>query len=473
MTKCTTTTTSKSLPRVAMVTPCFMGRDGVGNTIRDYLKALASWRWPVHLYHCHRGLEVPGVTNHCVDMTNLLLQLMNKEESSLFSHSLYVYQYVFHYPLLDTMAAIRNGKVIVEYHGITPPHFFPVEDPYHEMAKDILSRHEILDYADAVVVHSSSMKDELLNLYPFPEERIHIMPLGVDSRYRVGDKREELVKKYSPKGGPLLLYVGRLSGNKRVELLVEMLSLLKKDVPEVSLLLIGAHERTTTPVYLRQIRNKIRETGLEESIHFLSDVSDEELPDYYRAAHLFVTASEHEGFCIPIAEAMSCGTPCVVPRISASPETMGSGGLTFEPGSASDMAKNVDRALQREEMARLQKEALEQSKKYSEKSFQENLKELFCSVRNEERRKRPSLHRHTALLRAAARSYFYYEDKQQGSALGDLVTWFRRKMTLPCEASLVRPQRDRQTLVNELLCQELSKIQEEVEELAKRIETLE
>ena len=470
MTKCTTTTTSKSSPQVAMVTPCYMGRDGVGNTIRDYLNALSKWQWPTHLYHCHRGLEVEGITSHCVDMANLLLQLMNKEESSLFSHSLYVYQYVFHYPLLDTMAAIDKGRVIVEYHGITPPKFFPPEDPYHEMAKDILSRHEILDYADAIVVHSQSMKVEFLELHPFPKERIHLLPLGVDRRYNKGVRKKELVERYSPTGGPLLLYVGRLSGNKRVDLLIDMLSLVKISHPNATLVLLGAHERTTTSVYYKELESKIKKASLAGDVHFLSNVSDDELPDYYRSASLFVTASEHEGFCIPVAEAMSCATPCVVANVSATPETMGAGGLTFTAGSAEDMAQKVCLALEADRLSQLQSAALRQSEKYSAENFQKRLKVLFSSVEEKERRERPPLQRQTALLKAAARSYFYYEDKQQGTTVGDAITWLRRKLTLPCEASLVRSQRDKQSLVNELLCQELAALQKEVEELAQKIE---
>ncbi len=470
MTKSTTTTTSKKTsPSVAMVTPCFMGRDGVGNTIRDYLQALATWQWETHLYHSHRGLSVAGLTDHCIDMGSLLLEVMEDKKCSFFDFDYYVYQYVFHYPLLETIRTLNKGRVIVEYHGITPPHFFPQEDPYHEKANDILARHELLDYADGVVVHSHSMKKELLQLHSVPAERVHVLPLGVDGRYSAGPPKKDIREKYAPHGEKLLLYVGRLSGNKNATELIEGLALLPKET-KCSLILLGAHERTTTPLYLQEIEKKIRELGLSQSVHLVDQVSDEELPGFYRSTDLFVTASLHEGFCIPVAEAMSCGTPCVVPNFSATPETMGEGGLTYEAHSAKDLAQKIMQALDEKEQKILQEKALKTSAKYSPEAFQERLKSLFHAVSKQERRLRPPLSQRAAILKASANADFYYDDLSPKTLVGEFIRWFRRKLTLPLEVSMVRKQRDRQRLVNEMLTDELQNIQKEVSELRSQLD---
>ncbi len=77
---------------------------------------------------------------------------------------------------------------------------------------------------------------------------------------------------------------------------------------------------------------------MSERIHFVGAVDDERLADCYRAADVFVMPSSHEGFCIPVLEAMACGLPVIAARSAALPETVGDAGLTFSPHDVEDLA---------------------------------------------------------------------------------------------------------------------------------------
>jgi glycosyltransferase involved in cell wall biosynthesis len=92
--------------------------------------------------------------------------------------------------------------------------------------------------------------------------------------------------------------------------------------------------------------------GVSDRLHFLGRLSDEELVDAYRSADLFVMPSAHEGFCIPVIEAMACGLPVLAARAAALPETVASAGLTFIPDDAGDLARQIPQVLKDREIGR-------------------------------------------------------------------------------------------------------------------------
>ncbi|HET9223690.1 MAG TPA: glycosyltransferase, partial [Roseiflexaceae bacterium] len=81
--------------------------------------------------------------------------------------------------------------------------------------------------------------------------------------------------------------------------------------------------------------------GVVDGVIFTGQVPDAELVAHYQCTDLFVTASLHEGFCIPVIEAQACGKPVVGTAATALPETIGAGGLTFQPRDHADLARQI------------------------------------------------------------------------------------------------------------------------------------
>src|SRR5262249_24567800 len=102
----------------------------------------------------------------------------------------------------------------------------------------------------------------------------------------------------------LLLYLGRLAPNKPVPILAQAIGRLKDHVPEVHCLVIGDSKDIYSDE-AEQCRNHAIALGVADRIHLMGQVSDEEFRDAYRCADLFVMPSVHEGFCIPVIEAMA------------------------------------------------------------------------------------------------------------------------------------------------------------------------
>jgi glycosyltransferase involved in cell wall biosynthesis len=101
--------------------------------------------------------------------------------------------------------------------------------------------------------------------------------------------------------------------------------------------------------YYHMVRRLVEELGLEESVIFTGQITDEQLMAYYMSASLFWSMSEHEGFCVPLVEAMWFDIPVLAYKCSAIPETLGSTGVMFtSKGDLVDVA-GLARVLVRDE----------------------------------------------------------------------------------------------------------------------------
>ena len=124
-----------------------------------------------------------------------------------------------------------------------------------------------------------------------------------------------------------VLFVGRMIPNKRIEDLVRAFHAYKRWFnPRSRLLLVGSHggfER-----YLAMLHDFVARIGAAD-VHVLGHVTNEELTAYYEIADVFLCASEHEGFCVPLMEAFHMGVPVVAYAATAVPATMDGGGILY------------------------------------------------------------------------------------------------------------------------------------------------
>jgi len=125
-----------------------------------------------------------------------------------------------------------------------------------------------------------------------------------------------------------LLFVGRIAPNKKQDELVEAFAHYHQLDAHSRLIIAGAG-RVSDPYYARLLR-LVAARGLSEHVIITGQITDAELLAYYRTAHLYWSLSEHEGFGVPLVEAMWFDVPVVAYRSAAVPETLGEAGLTFD-----------------------------------------------------------------------------------------------------------------------------------------------
>jgi glycosyltransferase involved in cell wall biosynthesis len=256
-----------------------------------------------------------------------------------------LYQASIGSPVYDILAA-RSEPKLVNYHNITPASLLRDWEPavaYEaSLGREQLAR--LAPQSRFAVADSGFNESELLAL---GYSGTAVVPLLIDmhSKSDLPDPEltERLRRRKEREGGADLLYVGKISPHKAPHDLVKMLDVLRRTYdPAARLHLIGSPLGET---YEPALRAFIAELGLEEAVNLPGSVSGAELEAYFRAADVFVMASDHEGFCVPLAEAMGHGVPIVAYGVAAVPETVADAGLVLSDKSALPFAAAVGRVL--------------------------------------------------------------------------------------------------------------------------------
>lgn len=256
-----------------------------------------------------------------------------------------LYQSSIGSPVFDILAARPEPK-LVNYHNITPANLLRDWEPAvgYEVS---LGRTQLARLASQsrFAVADSAFNETELHALGYTDTAV--VPLLIDMQSKSDEPDRELGAALAHRkrrdGGADLLYVGKISPHKAPHDLVKMLDVLRRtDDPAARLHLVGSPLGET---YEPALRAFIDELGLDGAVTLTGSVSGAELEAYFRAADVFVLASDHEGFCVPLAEAMGHGVPIVAYGVAAVPETVGGAGLVLADKSAVPFAAAVGRVL--------------------------------------------------------------------------------------------------------------------------------
>ena len=144
--------------------------------------------------------------------------------------------------------------------------------------------------------------------------------------------------------------MGRIAPNKRVETLIEAFYWYHKNLNPFSRLIIIGSDRSC-PAYFDMLRMQVGDYDLA-NVCFEGFASPEGLPSYYRLADLFVSTSDHEGYCLPLLEAMHLGVPVVAHGIGGMPEAMDGGGVLYRNLKPVELAYVMHRVISDEAVRR-------------------------------------------------------------------------------------------------------------------------
>jgi glycosyltransferase involved in cell wall biosynthesis len=336
-------------PRACIFGPACPINDAVGNLMIHQLRILQARGYDALIMVEHVDERQPATlrrfmqTLTCDDLRAARATPLNARARRFFrAADLFIFHYPLPYTLFDAITLVERGSTLIDYHGMTPPQLWDGRDRQFFVEK-AQEQQELFGYADYVLAHSAFARQELLDAGAIDERRIHQMGYVVPlERFRPGPRPAALLRRYGlADNQPLLLYVGRMASNKRVEDLVQALALLRQHLPGAALLLVGDDRSAVYAPVVARVRHLAADLGLAEAVIFAGPVDDAELPAHYQLADVFVTASLHEAFCIPVLEAMACGVPVVGAHTTALPDTIGAAGLTFQPENSADLAAKV------------------------------------------------------------------------------------------------------------------------------------
>ncbi|TKJ36125.1 hypothetical protein CEE39_00330 [bacterium (candidate division B38) B3_B38] len=233
---------------------------------------------------------------------------------------------ILHFSILSQVSKLAYhlpDKKILIYHNITPSIFFADFHP-HLAGECYHGRRELKafkDKCDLALGDSEFNRQELENL-GFPQTGV--LPIILNFR-KFEPAPDPLVPHLYPKGRTTFLFVGRMVPNKRVEDIIKLFYCYHKYInPKSQLILVGEYRGFER--YYDSLRNLSAELSLED-VHFTGHVELEELIAYYKMADVYISMSEHEGFCVPILEAFYFQTPVVAYNSAAVPYTMRGAGV--------------------------------------------------------------------------------------------------------------------------------------------------
>jgi glycosyltransferase involved in cell wall biosynthesis len=237
---------------------------------------------------------------------------------------------ILHYsigsPLNDLYAHWNRGHRVLVYHNITPSRWF--RGVNNRVANDIergLSDLPALCRKSDRVWADSAFNAREIEALGFQASVLEL-PIAPERWDRPRD--EAMFSRVKRRGGVNILHVGRMAPNKCVEDIIKSFYYLNKFIaPKSTLWLAGID--TDTELYSFSLRRLIRNLGLDDSVEILGGLTDEEVRSLYEASSAYVCMSEHEGFCLPLVEAMHFGLPVVAFGAGAVAETVGDGGIVL------------------------------------------------------------------------------------------------------------------------------------------------
>jgi len=222
--------------------------------------------------------------------------------------------------VMSWLRAVPDRKVLV-YHNITPPSYFEGINPVYAAAARA-GRAQLDALASLCEAGWGDSEFNCRELVTHGWRNVHVFPIVLDPRRYAVRPSRRVARQMA--GALNVLSVGRTAPNKRLEDVILTFYHLERTCPGARLWLVGSgHGMERYTGYLRALVSALGLRGVALTGH----VSTRELVTYYRSATVYLCASEHEGFGVPLVESMHLGVPVVARRAAAVPETLGGAGI--------------------------------------------------------------------------------------------------------------------------------------------------
>jgi glycosyltransferase involved in cell wall biosynthesis len=301
---------------VHLFVPMLHRHDAVGEHTRALRDRLMESRVPSRIY-----TELPDPTT--VDETRHYLEYESEAEVG----DVLVYQFATDSVMAGWLAT-RPERLVINYHGITPAEFFA---PWNNAITRLqvgaqqrlteLAPRAALGIADSEFISNELRQAGCTNIAVVPvtgiAEPAEPSPEALD---RLRSRRQGI--------GSRWLSVGRWAPNKAHHQTLAALFVARATWDRgAHLTLVGS---PTEPAYAEALKRYAGQLGLADAVHFVSGISDDELAAHYRTADVLVMLSDHEGFGVPLVEAMGHGLPIVAFNAGAVSEVLGHAGILLE-----------------------------------------------------------------------------------------------------------------------------------------------
>lgn len=356
--------------RIVQVLTSLAYGDAIGNDVLAMKKAFQQMGYTTEIYAEHIDGRLPEGTAKPV---NRLVQLN--------SNDVVIYHFSTGTPLNYKVINCK-AKLVVYYHNITPPEFFHGYSAKAEenCAEGLKAAKYLADRADYCWAVSEFNRQDLIQL-GFKQD-IKLLPILIPFDDYKKKPNEEVMKRYSGDGKVNILFTGRVAPNKKHEDIIKAFYYYKNYVNEnARLFLVGGYDEKDR--YYQKLQRYIRKLGITDVI-FPGHIKFNEILSYYHIADVFLCMSEHEGFCVPLVEAMQFQVPVVAFASTAIPDTLAEGGLLLDEKDPRYTALAIDRVIMDRTLVNyIRQKQKERLKDFSYDVIYKQLKQLIVEIAGE------------------------------------------------------------------------------------------
>lgn len=350
-----------------------------------------------------------GIYTFTVNFINSLLSVDQKNEYHIFGLEKDHFNNAFYHYVPNTIPFLKNDPVRTFYQlplqikkadpdvVVEPAHFGPFNLPdkikrvtiihdltpvkypqYHKHFSQMLQRvflPGILKRADLIITNSQNTMQDVIEYSPESGNKTHFIHLGKEKIFKPVQNPDVLAK-YGLKKS-YFLYVGTIEPRKNLSFLLKAYELFRAGNPgSVDLVIIGRKGWKSKKFYKALAQNKYK-----KDIKLPGFVLRQDLPAIFTGALAFVFPSLYEGFGLPVLEAMSCGTPCLVSNIGSLKEVIGESGMTFHPDDSAKLVNQLTQIYQDHKVRdKLSKDSLRRAAIFSWDKFAKTFISLIGSL---------------------------------------------------------------------------------------------
>lgn len=231
----------------------------------------------------------------------------------------------------------KNCPLIITLHDIIP---YKMPETVGERYLEIFQKQmpKIIPMCDGIITVSYYSKQDIINYFNFPAEKIFVTHLANEDIYKPLNKVEcknFIAKTYHIKDD-YILYVGGFSPRKNIVGLIESFSQLLKKLKRTNIkLVIAGSKGKSYSIY----KKRAEDLGIEDNVIFPGFIPIEHMPALYNAAKIFAYPSLYEGFGLPPIEAMACGIPIIASNLTSIPEVVGDAAILINPHNIDQLSE--------------------------------------------------------------------------------------------------------------------------------------
>jgi len=324
---------TKGRARISIVTGLCVSRDAISASVMYQRQVLLDAGYEVRVFAHHSDL-LDGE-----DFSEVRDPWILQRDPYYATSDLVIFHYGIFYGLFNALL-VKHGqaRTVVHFHNITPPGLLSATDAPRALRS--IEQISIASMADAVWVDSTYNADCLLEWADVDPENIYPMALCLDWIV----EGELIAPSDDQVSTPetRIIAVGRMVQAKGLTDLVRAVAALPPSLRSgVRLLLVGGQTHSDA-TYIDELRGLLTSLDLSEQVELIFDPEDAELQDLYAAASIFVSPSHHEGFCVPVIEALTHCCRVIVTDAGALPDTAGPCGVVVPVGDVQALAAALE-----------------------------------------------------------------------------------------------------------------------------------